>query len=275
MRHSVGDGSPPARKIYVRCFTLQHLRRTAADVIAQTAPSHLFTPVPSSTHELLRLSLSVPEGPLDWPSLPLEGNLDYLNGVDFKKGCYVGQELTARTHHRGVVRKRGVGLRLFREGESFVLPFADIFDRLIILLSRVPTSLLPAPLSDLEMAPADSVSPFLPVSGSNLTLLTPIKPSKARARPSGKLGSALVTSTTHPATTSMILGLGSVRLEHIGGDGEGEGVFVVTPPAPEEGVEVVEREEGGEKDADERRWLAKAFVPDWVKEKIALEVVKE
>ena len=38
--------------------------------------------------------------------LPLECNLAGLNAVSFEKGCYVGQELTARTHHRGVVRKR-------------------------------------------------------------------------------------------------------------------------------------------------------------------------
>ena len=37
---------------------------------------------------------------------PLEYNLEYLNGVDFHKGCYIGQELTARTHHTGVIRKR-------------------------------------------------------------------------------------------------------------------------------------------------------------------------
>lgn len=51
--------------------------------------------VPEGQYELLR------EG-----ALPLEGNLDVMGGIDFRKGCYVGQELTIRTKHRGVVRKR-------------------------------------------------------------------------------------------------------------------------------------------------------------------------
>lgn len=37
---------------------------------------------------------------------PLEANFEALNGVDFKKGCYVGQELTARMKHRAGLRKR-------------------------------------------------------------------------------------------------------------------------------------------------------------------------
>lgn len=56
-----------------------------------------------------RLALGVPDGSRDIQpdkSFLLESNIDELNGISFTKGCYVGQELTARTKHRGTVRKR-------------------------------------------------------------------------------------------------------------------------------------------------------------------------
>lgn len=37
--------------------------------------------------------------------------------VDFRKGCYVGQELTIRTYHTGVVRKRIVPIQIYKDGE--------------------------------------------------------------------------------------------------------------------------------------------------------------
>ncbi|ESO93946.1 hypothetical protein LOTGIDRAFT_182349 [Lottia gigantea] len=57
----------------------------------------------------LRYRLGIGEGIVDIPpgnSFPLESNLVFLKGVSFDKGCYIGQELTARTYHTGVTRKR-------------------------------------------------------------------------------------------------------------------------------------------------------------------------
>ncbi|CAD0203808.1 unnamed protein product [Chrysodeixis includens] len=62
-----------------------------------------------SGYKYLRYKLGVSEGADDlFPgaSLPLEANCDYLHGVSFHKGCYIGQELLARVYHTGVVRKR-------------------------------------------------------------------------------------------------------------------------------------------------------------------------
>ena len=42
----------------------------------------------------------------------LEAGLDQLGAVDFEKGCYVGQEVTARTHYRGLVKRRLVPLTI-------------------------------------------------------------------------------------------------------------------------------------------------------------------
>lgn len=56
-----------------------------------------------------RLSLGIADGSRDLVverTFPLEAGLDDLNAIDFSKGCYVGQELTTRTRHRGTIRKR-------------------------------------------------------------------------------------------------------------------------------------------------------------------------
>jgi transferase CAF17, mitochondrial len=45
-------------------------------------------------------------------AIPLEYNLDLLQGVTFDKGCYMGQELVARTHYQGLIRKRVMPVHL-------------------------------------------------------------------------------------------------------------------------------------------------------------------
>ncbi|HEY3718878.1 MAG TPA: folate-binding protein [Roseiarcus sp.] len=68
-----------------------------------------------SDYEALRISLGVPKGGVDFvyaDAFPHEAKLDLLHGVDFEKGCYVGQEVVSRMKHRGGARKRVVRVRL-------------------------------------------------------------------------------------------------------------------------------------------------------------------
>jgi folate-binding protein YgfZ len=56
-----------------------------------------------------RFDLGLPDGSRDMEiekALLLENGFEELHGVDFKKGCYIGQELTARTHYRALIKKR-------------------------------------------------------------------------------------------------------------------------------------------------------------------------
>lgn len=89
------------------------------DVASDAAPpaslANLSSPPSPHAYDSHRITQGVPDGPAELTenhSLPLEANLDFMGGVDFRKGCYVGQELTARTHHTGVVRKRVMPVRV-------------------------------------------------------------------------------------------------------------------------------------------------------------------
>ncbi len=72
-------------------------------------------PMPDATesdaeaYDAHRLALGLPDGSRDLildKSILLESGFDELHGVDWHKGCYMGQELTARTKYRGLVKKR-------------------------------------------------------------------------------------------------------------------------------------------------------------------------
>jgi folate-binding protein YgfZ len=81
----------------------------------EAIPAAGFTVSERVAYDRLRLSLGVPDGSRDLPvekALLLENGFDELNGVDWKKGCYVGQEVTARMKYRALVRKRLLPVRI-------------------------------------------------------------------------------------------------------------------------------------------------------------------
>ena len=71
--------------------------------------------VDSSAYEAHRIASGIPRGGLDFmygDAFPHETNMDRLHGVDFDKGCYVGQEVVSRMQHRGTARTRTVRIIL-------------------------------------------------------------------------------------------------------------------------------------------------------------------
>jgi tRNA-modifying protein YgfZ len=65
-------------------------------------------------YEAHRIALGVPSGGIDFAygdAFPHEADMDQLNGVDFNKGCFVGQEVVSRIEHRGTARTRIVPVR--------------------------------------------------------------------------------------------------------------------------------------------------------------------
>lgn len=69
----------------------------------------------ANDYRRFRYRLGIGEGVQDFPYetvFPFEANAELLNAVSFSKGCYVGQELTARTYHTGVIRKRLLPIEL-------------------------------------------------------------------------------------------------------------------------------------------------------------------
>ena len=70
--------------------------------------------VDASEYEGHRIALGIPQGGVDFQygdAFPHEADMDQLGGVDFTKGCYVGQEVVSRMEHRGSARTRTVPVR--------------------------------------------------------------------------------------------------------------------------------------------------------------------
>ena len=90
------------------------------------APPPGTAPASVDDYDAIRIRLAVPESGADLipdDSYILEAGFERLNGVDFRKGCYVGQEVTARMHHKTELRK---GLRRVRIEGTAPPPGAEL-----------------------------------------------------------------------------------------------------------------------------------------------------
>lgn len=149
-------------------------------LIADSIPANAQA-VPETQYTAHRMLQGVPEGAQEvvpQSSLPLESCIDYMHGVDFHKGCYIGQELTARTYFTGLVRKRIVPVMLSHGPE---LGSDAVWDK----HSDVSVSSFPADI-------------HVTTTSSNES------PRPARSRPAGKL----LHSTQN-------VGLALLRLDHV------------------------------------------------------------
>lgn len=87
-------------------------RMIAPTESVQTLSAHM---VDIAAYDAHRIALGVPNGGVDFgynDAFPHEANMDRLHGVDFGKGCYVGQEVVSRMQHRGTARTRIVRVTL-------------------------------------------------------------------------------------------------------------------------------------------------------------------
>jgi tRNA-modifying protein YgfZ len=87
-----------------RCMLPPHQAAAAAADLA----AELLEPSAYETH---RIALGVPRGGVDFvygDAFPHESDMDQLGGIDFDKGCFVGQEVVSRIEHRGTARSRVV-----------------------------------------------------------------------------------------------------------------------------------------------------------------------
>ena len=91
-----------------RILAPQDLAQKVADLVGAEL-------VDGAAYEAHRIATGVPRGGLDFmygDAFPHETNMDRLHGIDFDKGCYVGQEVVSRMQHRGTARTRTVRVTL-------------------------------------------------------------------------------------------------------------------------------------------------------------------
>ncbi|ARQ00357.1 YgfZ/GcvT domain-containing protein [Pseudorhodoplanes sinuspersici] len=110
-----GDGSTDYGLVYhdPRLAALGLRAIVPTDLASEAVADLGATLVDASDYDAHRIALGVPRGGVDFiygDTFPHDADLDKLNGVDFKKGCYVGQEVVSRVEHRGTARNRVVAV---------------------------------------------------------------------------------------------------------------------------------------------------------------------
>src|SRR6201994_2357359 len=104
MKPDLAFADPRDAALGWRILAPQELAPKVADLIGADL-------VDAADYEAHRIANGVPRGGLDFmynDAFPHETNMDRLHGVDFDKGCYVGQEVVSRMQHRGTARTRTV-----------------------------------------------------------------------------------------------------------------------------------------------------------------------
>jgi folate-binding protein YgfZ len=106
-RYGLCYGDPRLAALGIRIMLPPH---RAADAAADLGAAL----VAADEYEAHRIGLGIPRGGIDFAygdAFPHETDMDQLGGVDFAKGCYIGQEVVSRIEHRGTARTRAVPIR--------------------------------------------------------------------------------------------------------------------------------------------------------------------
>lgn len=162
------------------------------------------------SYNIRRILYGIPEGAHEIPpnrALPLESCIDFMGGINFNKGCYVGQELTIRSHHHGVVRKRIIPVVFY----PFTSEDIDVdlsYDPSSPVATEIDTSTVLVGSSIVDLTPRASkaagnspfaASPFASKAESE-------SPAESKATPSSRPVGSIIAASGN-------IGLALVRLE--------------------------------------------------------------